>query len=91
MRSISDFFLTGGHNYNQSYYSNSNKTYIFREGEWRQAEDMPTARKNVLCGPVRSISGGPVQKVVAAGGISNLKLGHPDYFDINVPQFFLKF
>ena len=36
-----DFLLTGGlddgYNYNK-------KTYIFREGEWRPMEDMPTAR-----------------------------------------------
>ena len=34
-----DFLLTGG--YDGA--SHNKKTYIFREGEWRPAEDMPTA------------------------------------------------
>ena len=35
-----DFFLTGG--WNRAAYNK--KTFIFRQGEWRQVEDMPTGR-----------------------------------------------
>ena len=36
-----DFLLTGGWDKDLN---DNKKTYIFREGEWRQVEDMPTAR-----------------------------------------------
>ena len=62
-----DFLLTGGkaaagwQGYNKA-------TFIYREGEWRQVADMSTARNGLMCGAVRSSSGGPVMQVVAAGG-----------------------
>ena len=38
-----DFLLTGGYSFGGDSVYNK-KTYIFREDEWRQVEDMPTAR-----------------------------------------------
>lgn len=46
------------------------KTYIFRnsKGSWDRMEDMPTPRDEVMCGPVKAHTGGPVEEVVVAGG-----------------------
>ena len=35
-------------------------------------ESMPTARDDLMCGPVRSQPGGPVEKIVVAGGYGGL-------------------
>ena len=59
-----DFLLTGGNEGDDA----NKKTFLYKEGGWRQVEDMPTARVVLMCGAVRGRPGGPVVSVVAAGG-----------------------
>ena len=59
-----DFLLTGG--WDGRHYNK--ETFIYKQGVWRQAQDMPTARSGLMCGAVRSRPGGSVTQVVAAGG-----------------------
>ena len=49
------------------------KTYVFRNGKgsWDRAEDMPTARDEIACGPVKGWVGGPLEEVVVAGGCAD--------------------
>ena len=63
-----EFFLAGGYDGQGA----SNKTYIYKEQSWIRVQDMPTARFGLVCGSVRSSLGGPVEKVVAAGGPPHL-------------------
>ena len=58
-----DFFLAGGTDY-----SINNNTYIYHNGGWKQKAERPTLRENFICGPVRRSPGGPVEKVIVAGG-----------------------
>ena len=62
------FLLTGGRDGTGD--SRNKKTFIYRSAsnKWIQMADMPTARSRPACGPVRSTIGGPVEKVVVAGG-----------------------
>lgn len=61
-----DFLLTGGDREMRNDYNK--QTFLYKEGEWRKVEDMPTARRGLTCGTVRSRPGGPVEQVIAAGG-----------------------
>ena len=63
------------------------KTYVFRNSKrsWDRVDDIPTARDEIACGPVKGRDGSPVGEVVVAGGcaddptsvveIFNVKLG----------------
>ena len=60
-----DLFVTGG-NTGSGYNS---RTFIHKAGAWMEMERMPTPRYALMCGPVRSQPGGPVEKIVVSGGI----------------------
>ena len=60
-----DLFVTGGYDGN---YDDNTRTFVFKNGSWEEMESMPTARFDLMCGPVRSQPGGPVEKIVVAGG-----------------------
>jgi len=61
-----EFFLAGG----RDGLSELDRAFIHRNNAWVEVAAMPTARKDLMCGPVRASPGGRVQKIIAAGGSS---------------------
>jgi len=62
-------FVTGGYPGNPF----NKRTFIYKNGSWNETESMPTAREYLMCGPVQSQPGGPVEKIVVAGGIGGVE------------------
>ena len=62
------------------------KTYMFSNsaGIWDRKEDMPTARDEIACGPVRGRVGGPVQEVVVVGGCADDPTAVVEIFNVNL-------
>ena len=82
-----DFLLTGGRDSTGG--NRNKKTFIYRlaSNEWIQMADIRTARSRPACGPVRSKIGGPVEKVVVAGGWTSDRTSRPtsivEIYDLN--------
>ena len=47
-------------------------------------EDMPTARDEVMCGPVKGRAGGPVEEVVVAGGCTGDPTAVVEIFNVKL-------
>ena len=47
-------------------------------------EDMPTARDEIACGPVKSQVGGPVEEVVIAGGCNGDPTSVVEIFNVKL-------
>ena len=53
-------------------------------GIWDRVDDMPTARDEIACGPVRGSVGGPVQEVVVVGGCADDLTAVVEIFNVNL-------
>ena len=73
-----DLFVTGG-------YADSDpnkRAFLFKNGSWKEMESMPTARQSLMCGPVRSQPGGPVEKIVVTGGYKDGRLATVEVYNV---------
>jgi len=75
-----DFLLTGGDGVGDN--GVNKKTFLYKEGGWRQVEDIPTVRIGLMCGAVRGRPGGPVEMVIAAGGYDGYQQSSVDIYNL---------